>query len=76
MTEEPKLLTAKARMILEQYDDLLKHIIEKEMDLISKTRIEAATEFELVKKYYTNEGIKEGLRRVSQKINEMASKGI
>ena len=73
MEQDPKILTAKAKMVLEQYDDLLKYIIEKEMDLISKTRIEAGTEFELVKKYYANEGIKEGLRRILQKINELAS---
>lgn len=76
MTEDLKILKSKALMLLEQYDDLLKYIIEKEMDLISKTRIEAATEFELVKKYYTNEGIKEGLRRITQKLNEIASKNI
>ncbi len=76
MIEDSKILKSKALMVLEGYDDLLKYIIEKEMDIISKTRIEAATEFELTKKYYTNEGIKEGLRRLSQKLNELASKNI
>lgn len=76
MEQESKILIAKAKRILEEYDDVLKYIIEREMDVISKTRIDASTDFELAKKYYNLEGIKEGLRRVSQKLNELASKEI
>lgn len=74
MEQEPKILTAKAKMILESYDDLLKYIVEKETNDISKARINVSSEFDLMKQYYTNEGIKQGLQRMIQKLNELASK--
>jgi hypothetical protein len=74
MTYDPKILSAKAKMILEQYDDLLKYIIETESDIISKTKIDASTEYELTKKYFTGEGVKEGFRIIMQKLNNLASK--
>ena len=73
MNQDPKQLKSKARMVLEQYDDLLKYIIEKEIDKISKSPITASSEFDFIRQYFFNEGIKEGLRKISQELNKMAS---
>ena len=73
---EQKILRAKSLHILKENEDILKFIIESEIQSISKTKIEAESEFDLVKKYYHNQGIIDGMRRFMQKLNEYASKDV
>ena len=73
---DPKLAKSKAMHLLKENEDLLKDVIEKEREKIERTRIEAESEFDLLKRYYLNEGIKEGFRILMQKLNEAASKDI
>lgn len=73
---EQKILRAKSLHILKENEDILKFIIDSEIHSISKTKIEAENEFDLVKKYYHNQGIIDGMRRFMQKLNEYASKDI
>ena len=67
-------LKSKAKFIVEDHDELIKYIIETEIEKVNSGKIGAENNFDLTKKYFTNEGIKEGLRRFSQKLNEIASK--
>lgn len=71
-----KILKSKAMHLLKENDDILRYIIELEIQKISETRIEAASEFELSKKYYENQGMIKGMRHFMQKLNEWASKDI
>ena len=71
--EDLRIVKAKSKMLVDQYDDIIKYIIEQEMEKINSGKIGAENQFDLTKKYFTNEGIKEGLRRFSQRLNEIAS---
>ena len=62
--------------LLKEYDDLFKYLVEIEFARVEKTKIDASTDFELARKYYENEGVKEGLRRFMQKLNQWASSDI
>ncbi len=73
---DPKLAKSKALHLLKENDDFLKGIAEEIKIEVSSPKIEAETEFDLARKYYFNEGIKEGVRRFIQKINEYASRNI
>jgi hypothetical protein len=69
-----KYLKARCQNILREYDDILKFILEEEIKRINLTPLTADSEFETLKKVYINEGIKQGLRSLIQKLNEYASK--
>jgi len=73
---DPRLMKAKSKRIIEDNEDILKSILEKEIEDITRAGIVADSEFDLVKKYYMTEGIKEGLRRFVQRLNDWASKDV
>lgn len=72
----PRELKAKCMMILQNYDEVVKFIAEKEIEEINKSKIEGENEFEIMKKVFTNEGIKEGLRKFIQKLNYYSNQDI
>lgn len=76
MEFDPRQLKAKCKRMVEDNLEILEYIVKDEITKISNPKIDASSEFELTKKYFTNEGIKEGLRRFVQKLNEYASKDV
>lgn len=73
---DPRQLKAKSKRLLEEYDDLLKFIVESESNEIGAASNSGENEFEVMKKVFMNEGIKEGLRRFIQKLNKFASQDV
>lgn len=76
MNIEPKILKAKCKRIVEDNSDILKMIVDEESAKIFSSKLGAESEFELTKNYFFNEGIKEGMRKFVQLLNEYASKDV
>ena len=70
---ENRVLSAKCRRIVEDNRDVLDYVLKEVIDG-TFSKINADSEFDLLKKYYTNEGIKEGAKEFVRKLNEYASK--
>ena len=73
---DEKILKAKCMQLLQQFDNILKFIVDEEMEKLSSPSLIGENEFDTLKKLFTLEGKKEGLRTILQKINEHASKNI
>ena len=71
--EKDKLLQAKCRNLVADYDDILKYIIELEEQKMSKDNTLGNSEFEIIKNSIFNAGIKEGMRKILAKINEISN---
>ena len=76
MQIDPRILKAKSKRIIEDADEILRYIVEEETKKVMKETISAESEFDLAKKHYQREGIKEGLKRFVQALNELASRNI
>ena len=62
--------------ILRQFDDILKMIVKDETEKLATSSLIGENEFETLKKVFTIEGEKAGMRKVLQKLNEYASKNV
>lgn len=69
-------LKSKCMEILRQFDDVLKMIVNDEISKINSSAVNGEDSFQIVKKVFTNEGMKEGMRKILQKLNEYASKDV
>lgn len=71
---EDKVLRGKCLRIVQDHGDVLQYILESETAEINNINLKGDTEFDVIKKVYENEGLKEGMRRIIRKINHYASK--
>ena len=70
----PRHLNSACRNLVEQYSDVLEHILQTEIEKAFSVSAVKGTQFETLKETIWREGVKEGLNRFLAKINEYASK--
>jgi len=68
---EDKFLQAKCRNLLREYDEVLKFIIAEEERKMKPEKL-GTTEFEILKDAIFNSGVREGMRKILAKVNELA----
>lgn len=68
-----KILQSKCRNLIAEYDDILKYIIKLEQEKMNKDNTLGDSEFEIVKNSIFNAGIREGMRKILAKINELSN---
>jgi hypothetical protein len=74
MFQEEKKNTSIAIKILNEHGEFLNQIVEKEIKKLEDGNREYNSEFETIKKYYTILGMKDGMKLVVRKLNELANK--
>jgi len=68
---EDKFLQAKCRNLLREYDEVLKFIIAEEERKMKPEKL-GTTEFEILKDAIFNSEVREGMRKILAKVNELA----
>lgn len=71
MIKDPRI-QSQAKKILEENLIFLEALVDEEIKRVSTAGIQAENPFDLAKKYYTQEGIKQGLRLFLQVLNNTA----
>ena len=69
---ENKIIQAKCRNLLKEYEDILKYIVEEEESKLLRDNTLGNSEFEIVKNAIFNSGVREGMRKIVSRINENA----
>jgi len=67
-----KMLQSKCRQLVELNYDTLELVIKEIEDEVDRDRVEGETAFDYAKKTIRNQGMKEGLKLLRQKINKYA----
>ena len=71
---DSKLLKAKSQRLLQEFEDVLVLVVKTEVEDLDKMSRKGENEFEVVTRAYETEGIKKGLNRFMQRLNQWASK--
>jgi len=74
MIEQDKIKQAKCRILLKDYEELLKEIIDNEEQKMSRIQKLGNSSFEIAKDVIFNSGVIEGMKCILAKINELAQK--
>lgn len=71
---DSRVLKSKSQRLLQEYEDVLTLVVTTELEELEKMSRRGENEFDVVSKVYEAEGMKKGLNRFMQRLNQWASK--